>query len=344
MPSVHFHLARNSADSAVAELGKVLSPAERVLRSSLHALIARVTIPFNDTSPSGLIEANTRDPFNKSGKYALGWVYFAVILLVFAALLRIYHAATDRIRTALHEDEVLKSTASSPDTDYELSAFQTDRSTVKMFPRHPMEPQTPQQSEISFWAFRPFHISVALFRYVFYRPLPTMWLGKRERFEFPPLSVVVIAFVALAFTMLYCFLPQPLYWKSLEFGSPPLAIRAGMLAVALVPWIIALAMKANMISVITGIGHERLNVLHRWAGYLCLVLSLVHTLPFYIQRHQDHVGYRAYRQYFDLHGIYIFGTGRFAACEKSNSLISTRSCMFGPTRIPLASIFAFCSP
>src|ERR1700761_2558415 len=106
------------------------------LGAAVHQLIARVNIPYNSSSPPGLIEANTRDPFNKSGKYALGWVYFGIILLVFTSGMNCYFAFTDRIRAAWsgHQDEVHKSSVtSSPSDDYEMAAFPypTDKSTNK---------------------------------------------------------------------------------------------------------------------------------------------------------------------------------------------------------------------
>lgn len=112
----------------------------------------------------------------------------------------------------------------------------------------------------------------------------------------------------MVFVTCYSFIPQPLYYASIQFGSPPLAIRAGMLAVAMMPWVIALSMKANFITMLTGIGHERLNVLHRWAAYICLFLSLVHTVPFYVTPIWDQGGLHVFKTYFTGQ-TYIYGTG-----------------------------------
>jgi hypothetical protein len=57
---------------------------------------------------------------------------------------------------------------------------------------------------------------------------------------------------------------------------------SGLLAVALTPWIIALFGKANFITILTGIGHEKLNILHHWTAWACLALSVVHTIPFIV--------------------------------------------------------------
>ena len=117
--------------------------------------------------------------------------------------------------------------------------------------------------------------------------------------------------ICLAFTILYCFVPQPLYWQSIQYGSPPLAIRSGMIAVALMPWIVALSSKVNFISILTGIGHERLNVLHRWLAYICLILSIIHTVPFYVTPVYDNGGLQVFHRLLKTQqsGVYIYGTG-----------------------------------
>jgi hypothetical protein len=44
------------------------------------------------------------------------------------------------------------------------------------------------------------------------------------------------------------------------------------------PIVIALASKANITTLLTGIGHEKLNVVHRWISF---GLAWVHTIPFF---------------------------------------------------------------
>lgn len=274
-------------------------------------LYKRINIPYNDTSPPGLIEANTVDPWNQSGKYALGWIYFCAILLVLTILFRLYHLFSDKVRTAMHKDELLNSaTTASPDTDYELSALGTDKSTTKFFPRDGTLPQ-PSKPEPSPASNQFMNCAIAFGRYIAYYPIPNLRLKKGWRpIVFPPLGVLFVVIPALLFTVLYCFVPQPLYWQSIRYGSPPLAIRAGMIAVAMMPWIVALSMKANFIAMLTGIGHERLNVLHRWLAYLCLLLSLIHTVPFYIQPVWEHGGLDVFESYFGGTGRVIYGTGK----------------------------------
>ncbi|KAF1991531.1 hypothetical protein K402DRAFT_346269 [Aulographum hederae CBS 113979] len=318
MPAISDFLWRRAGD-ALRHVESTVAVAERELVQSSESpefsasvLVARVNLKSNVTSPPGLIEANTRDPWNKSGKYALGWVYFCIILLVFASLLRFYNLFTDRIRTALHQEEVQKSSkTSSPSTDYEmLDMPYTDKSTNKLFPRTAFADAEKPQEQSSLSSIGPVNNVVAVFRYLFYRQLPEFQLRKRGlAVTFPSMGVTVITICGLVFVALYCFIPQPYYWESMEYGSPPLAIRAGMLAVAMMPWIIAMSMKANFVSLLTGIGPERLNVLHRYGAYLCLFLSLVHMIPFYIAPMHDQRGYDIYKTYFDTQGLYIYGTG-----------------------------------
>lgn len=274
---------------------------------SMKDLTRRINIPITSSSPAGLIVASKQDPWSGSSKYALGWVYFSIILLVATSLIHCYHWLTDRIRRATHKEEAEKtSTTTSPDSDYEMANLPTNNSGRKFFPRDSDLSQRPQEQS-SMSSSAPINNGIAMFRYFFYRPIPYLRYRKIE-IGFPSLGVVVIMSTALIFVTLYCFIPQPLYYSSIAFGSPPLAIRAGMLAVAMMPWIVALSMKANFVTLLTGIGHERLNVLHRWGGYLCLFLSLIHTIPFYITPLWDKNGLAVYKTYFSGQ-YYIYGTG-----------------------------------
>ncbi|MCJ1469697.1 hypothetical protein MMC07_008333 [Pseudocyphellaria aurata] len=275
--------------------------------TSMMSLTRRINIPVTSNSPPGLVVASKQDPWSKSGKYALGWVYFSIILLIITSLIHCYHWLTDRIRRATHKEEAGKSSmTSSPDTDYEMANLPTSGSARKFFPRGMEVSEGPiEQSSMS--SFAPLNNAIAIARYFFYRPIPSLRFRKLE-IGFPSAGVLFIVSAALIFVTLYCFIPQPLYYSSIAFGSPPLAIRAGMLAVAMMPWIVALSMKANLVTMLTGIGHERLNVLHRWGGYLCLFLSLIHTIPFYVTPTWDEGGLQTFKSYFSGQ-YYIYGTG-----------------------------------
>ena len=278
-----------------------------------HNLFKRVKIPTNKNSSQELLNSLKQDPFSKSDKYALGFVYFGVVLFVFTFFLYWYHYWNDKIGRANFKEELeiaITSKESSPDIDYEMAALPTNNSQRKFFPRDMEigEKATEPQELESTLAFGPLNKLIALTRFIVYRPLPTFRYYKRREFSFPGLGAIAIIFAATAFVALYTFLPQPYYYKTIAYGSPPLAIRSGMLAVAMMPWIVALSMKANIISWMTGIGHERLNVLHRWGAYIMLFLSLVHTVPFYITPVWDQGGLQTFKNLFH-QDFYIYGTG-----------------------------------
>ncbi|OAL49825.1 hypothetical protein IQ07DRAFT_38511 [Pyrenochaeta sp. DS3sAY3a] len=87
----------------------------------------------------------------------------------------------------------------------------------------------------------------------------------------------------LAFSTLFLAIlpwPQGHFLRArFRFGSPPLSIRCAMLISALTPLSVALAGKVNVITWMTGVGYERLNVLHRYTAYAIFVLGTVHTIP-----------------------------------------------------------------
>ncbi|KAF7133656.1 hypothetical protein CNMCM5793_004954 [Aspergillus hiratsukae] len=271
------------------------------------SLAKRIIIPTTASTTPAEVAERQRDPWSQSGKYGRGWVYFSVVLLALATIVRFYHVWSDKMRIALYKEDLADaSQGNSPQDEYELPSAATDSSTAQFFPaRGPLPGAKKQQSSIS--TIAPLNNTVALLRWIFYRPLPVLRIGKLC-IVFPSLGASAVVLAALAFVTLYSFVPQPLYYSSITIGSPPLAIRAGMIAVAMVPWIVALSTRANFISILTGFGHERLNVLHRWAGYLCLFLSLVHTIPFFITPIWENGALIWYQQYLPRH-VWVYGTG-----------------------------------
>ncbi|KAJ5973231.1 hypothetical protein N7481_010441 [Penicillium waksmanii] len=279
--------------------------------NSISSLVKRVQVPVTaSTTHKELVEMQ-RDPWSQSAKYGYGFVYFAVVLLVTTSLIRFYHIWGDKMRIAYYKEHKehrphLQPAASEIVEEYELPSAGTDASSAHFFP--PMsQPAPPKRREWIVQRIVPLKKAIALMRWVFYRPMPVIRIGKLE-FVFPSLAVTAIVSVALIFVTLYCFLPQPLYYYSIALGSPPLAIRAGMLAVAMVPWIVALSTKANFISMLTGLGPERLNGLHRWSAYICLFLSLVHMVPFYITPIWEDGAIMNYRNFITL-PMYVYGNG-----------------------------------
>jgi len=112
------------------------------------------------------------------------------------------------------------------------------------------------------------------------------------------------------FPMLWVFTQRPYYARAPELGPPPIAGRAGMLAVAMVPFVLALGMKVNLVSLVTGVGHEKLNVLHRWLGILMALLSAIHAIP-YIVEPAVNGGWAHVKEKFMSNVVYWNGVGAF---------------------------------
>lgn len=124
-------------------------------------------------------------------------------------------------------------------------------------------------------------ICVSYARYFGYKQIP----AKLSYFtSLPPSGGSSLFLMASTlYLSLYSFVPHFWYRGCRGFGSPPLAVRTGIMATALTPFIYILAGKANMITLFTGISYEKLNYIHQYVGVATLVLSLVHTIPFFYQ-------------------------------------------------------------
>jgi predicted ferric reductase len=275
--------------------------------NSIVSLAKRINVPVTASTTAAEAAEMQRDPWSKSAKYGLGFVYFAIVLLVITTFIRCWHKWGDKMRIALYREnrpEIFRDD-SVPD-EYELPSAGTDASNAHFFPS-PTAISPPKRHESVLARVVPLNKVIAFMRWIFYRPVPTLKIGSLE-IIFPSLAVTAIVLAAMIFVTLYCFVPQPLYYWSIALGSPPLAIRAGMLAVAMIPWIVALSTKANFITMMTGLGPERLNGLHRWSAYICLFLSLVHMVPFYITPIWEDGALVNYRLGILPH-VYVYGTG-----------------------------------
>ncbi|KAF5873007.1 putative ferric reductase transmembrane component 7 protein [Botrytis fragariae] len=243
---------------------------------AVQSLAKRIYIPFTAASPPGLIAANTLDPWNKAGKYALAWTYFPVIIVCLVAITRAYHLWTDKLRQAYHKNEVEKQLVryyQQQQDEYTMTNIHTGESEQQFFPATTLD-EKPYivVTKGSHWSSIPLiNDTLALFRWVFYRPIPELRYKKKLITAFPSLAVVALLIIGLIFVTLQCFLPQPLYWER--------------------------------------IGHDRLGVFHRWGGYLCLFLALVHTIPFYIQPVWDDGGMTVFGKLFPASRGIIYGTG-----------------------------------
>ncbi|OQE41873.1 hypothetical protein PENCOP_c004G00328 [Penicillium coprophilum] len=271
------------------------------------SLAKRINVAITaSTTPAEAAEMQ-RDPWSKSAKYGVGFVYFAVVLLVLTTFIRCWHIWGDKMRIALYRENrpEISRDDSVPD-EYELPSAGTDASNAHFFPS-PNVISPPKRRESILASIVPLNKAIAVMRWIFYRPIPSLRIGQIE-LVFPSLAITAIVLIAFTFVTLYCFVPQPLYYWSIALGSPPLAIRAGMLAVAMIPWIVALSTKANFITLMTGLSPERLNGLHRWSAYICLFLSLIHMVPFYITPIWEDGALVNYSVGIPPHA-YVYGTG-----------------------------------
>ncbi|KIW36430.1 hypothetical protein, variant [Exophiala oligosperma] len=127
--------------------------------------------------------------------------------------------------------------------------------------------------------------ATAVIRYLSYRGFHVASL----RWNSAPIGLLLLALVGVIFFFCMDLAPRPYYWSSLDFGgSPPLGTRSGWMALACMPFVFATATKANWITLLTGVSHEKLQVLHRWTAYAFFILALMHTFPFIVYHIRFH--------------------------------------------------------
>ncbi|CCH42885.1 Respiratory burst oxidase protein [Wickerhamomyces ciferrii] len=122
---------------------------------------------------------------------------------------------------------------------------------------------------------------IGVSRYISYKKLPIII----SRITGLPSSfgTLFIIISSTLFIFCYCFIPKIWIRPCKGFGSPPLAVRAGLMCMGLTPYLYLLSGKTNFISGITGISYEKLNIFHQGLGWGSLFLGLVHTVPFFTQ-------------------------------------------------------------
>lgn len=98
--------------------------------------------------------------------------------------------------------------------------------------------------------------------------------------QLPPAGILFFLAITVLYTLLLTFIAHPYLRPHRSYGSPPLAVRTGLMAIALTPLIFATAGKVNPITILTGVSYEKLNIYHRWVSWICFGLSVVHTGPF----------------------------------------------------------------
>ncbi|KAH9894984.1 ferric reductase NAD binding domain-containing protein [Cubamyces lactineus] len=100
----------------------------------------------------------------------------------------------------------------------------------------------------------------------------------------PPLSAIVIVLGMITYFAALAFSVHPYLWPNIAMGhSPPIATRSGWISVAILPFLLVFATKVNLIGILTGVSHEKLQVYHRWSAWIMYITSLIHTFPFIVQ-------------------------------------------------------------
>jgi len=99
----------------------------------------------------------------------------------------------------------------------------------------------------------PFYSSLLSFtRFVFYKPITRASSKKSSsrlsgafNIRLPALGATILISVFMAGITIWAFVVQPYYRTDRSYGSPPLAIRTGMLATGLIPFVYALGSKVR---------------------------------------------------------------------------------------------------
>ncbi|WVF68300.1 hypothetical protein IAT40_003065 [Kwoniella sp. CBS 6097] len=111
------------------------------------------------------------------------------------------------------------------------------------------------------------------------RPLSLLW-------TFGPLGPNLLLVGGLLFVSCFTWINEYYYYPP-YYGSAPLYLRSEWLAMATLPFVYVLGSKRNIISVLTGVSHEKLQVLHQGAAFNFTYMSLVHTFAAIIRANQE---------------------------------------------------------
>lgn len=82
---------------------------------------------------------------------------------------------------------------------------------------------------------------------------------------------------ALVLVIYSAALVYPGFFKSNPFADP---LRTGFVAMSQIPVVYLLATKNNLLGMFLGLGYEKLNYIHRFAGILLVIASNVHSLGY----------------------------------------------------------------
>lgn len=121
------------------------------------------------------------------------------------------------------------------------------------------------------------HKSIATWRFLAYRRIPG---SVAEALGLPSLGVMALLSLSSVFISIMTFARTPYLPIPYVTGSPPLSLRCAMIISALNPLVLALCGKINPISILTSISYEKLNIFHRFTGYVLLAVATVHMVRY----------------------------------------------------------------
>ncbi|CCE79241.1 Piso0_001293 [Millerozyma farinosa CBS 7064] len=128
-------------------------------------------------------------------------------------------------------------------------------------------------------------VITAYSRFIGYKQLPMSLCYYTSLPE--SLGSTLFLFISTLYLFCWCFVPHFWYRECRGFGSPPLAVRAGIMGAAVTPFVYILSGKSNMITLVTGVSYEKLNKFHQYVGLVAFVFGIVHTIPFIYQILRD---------------------------------------------------------
>ncbi|WVQ84202.1 hypothetical protein IAT38_006353 [Cryptococcus sp. DSM 104549] len=91
------------------------------------------------------------------------------------------------------------------------------------------------------------------------------------------LGIVLALTSAFMGLFIWCFCKKPYYREGVEWGNPPLGIRAGYIAQGLVPFVFVMGSRINPLAWVTRVESGRWMIWHQYGARVLLFFSVIHT-------------------------------------------------------------------
>lgn len=141
---------------------------------------------------------------------------------------------------------------------------------IHVISNHFTRPRTVGSTPKTRWT----HKIAARYRSVAYRRFSGRW----AKLGMPSLGLFALFALSTVFFTCLIFPEKPYLRSRFRFGSPPLSVRCAMTISALMPLLIALGGKVNIITWMTGASYAELNIFHRFVGGVVFALATIHTV------------------------------------------------------------------